>query len=144
MHVTPHIVVRGAAEAAEFYARAFGAEERRRIPVPDGRLMSVELRFGESTVMLADEFPEMGVVSPLSLGGSASVLQIQTGDVDALWERAVAAGATVLHPLADAFWGERHGQVTDPFGHRWGLAQHVRDVPDEEVAAAAAAMFSTS
>jgi PhnB protein len=144
MHVTPHIVVRGAAEAAEFYARAFGAEERRRIPVPDGRLMSVELRFGESTVMLADEFPEMGVVSPLSLGGSASVLQIQTDDVDALWERAVAAGATVLHPLADAFWGERHGQVTDPFGHRWGLAQHVRDVPDEEVAAAAAAMFSTS
>ena len=142
MHVNPHIVVRGAAEAAEFYTRAFGAEERRRIPVPDGRLMSVELRLGDSTVMLADEFPEMGVVSPLSLGGSASVLQIQTDDVDALWERAVAAGATVLHPLADAFWGERHGQLTDPYGHKWGLAQHLRDVADEEVVAAAAALFS--
>jgi PhnB protein len=142
MHVTPHIVVRGAAEAAEFYARAFGASEHRRIPVPDGRVMSLELRLGDSTVMLADEFPEMGVLSPLSLGGSASVLQIQTDDVDALWERAVAAGATVLHPLADAFWGERHGQVTDPYGHRWGLAQHVRDVPDEEVVAAAAALFA--
>jgi PhnB protein len=142
MHVNPHIVVRGAAEAAEFYARAFGAEERRRVPVPDGRLMSVELHLGDSTVMLADEFPEMGVVSPLSLGGSATVLQIQTDDVDALWERAVAAGATVLHPLADAFWGERHGQLTDPYGHKWGLAQHLRDVPDEEVVAAAAALFS--
>ena len=142
MHVNPHIVVRGAAEAAEFYARAFGAEERRRIPVPDGRLMSVELRVGDSTVMLADEFPEMGVVSPLSLGGSATVLQIQTDDVDALWERAVAAGATALHPLADAFWGERHGPLTDPYGHTWGLAQHLRDVPDEEVVAAAAALFS--
>ena len=142
MHVTPHIVVRGAAEAAAFYARAFGAEERRRIPVPDGRLMSLELQIGDSTVMLADEFPEMGVVSPLSLGGSAGVLQIETGDVDALWERALAAGATVLHPLADAFWGERHGQVTDAYGHKWGLAQPVRDVPDEEVVAAAAALFS--
>jgi len=142
MHVNAHIVVRGAAEAAEFYARAFGAEERRRIPVPDGRLMSIELRLGDSTVMVADEFPEMDVLSPLSLGGSATVLQLQTDDVDALWERALAAGATVLHPLADAFWGERHGQVTDPYGHRWGLAQHVRDVPDAEVVAAAAAMFS--
>jgi len=142
MHVNPHIVVRGAAEAAEFYARAFGAQERRRVPVPDGRLMSVELRLGDSTVMLADEFPEMGVVSPLSLGGSASVLQIQTDDVDALWERAVGAGATALHPLADAFWGERHGQLTDPYGHKWGLAQHLRDVADEEVVAAAAALFS--
>src|SRR4051812_36659895 len=114
MHITPHIVVRGAVEAAAFYARAFGAEEVSRVPVPGGRVMSLELRIGDVTVMLADEFPEMGVLSPLSLGGTAVVLQIQTGDADALWARAVAAGATVLQPLQDAFWGERHGQLSDP------------------------------
>ena len=141
MHLTPHIVVRGAAEAAAFYQRAFGASERSRIPVPGDRLMSLELALGDSTVMLADEFPEMGVVSPLSLGGTATVLQINTDDVDALWERAVAAGAKVLHPLGDSFWGERHGQLLDPYGHKWGLAQRVRDVPHEEIVAAAAAMF---
>ena len=142
MHITPHIVVRGAVEAAAFYARAFGAEEVSRVPVPGGRVMSLELRIGDATVMLADEFPEMGVLSPLSLGGTAVVLQVQTADADALWARAVAAGATVLQPLRDAFWGERHGQLSDPFGHKWGIAQHVRDVPHAEVVAAAAALFS--
>ena len=141
MHLTPHIVVRGAAEAAAFYERAFGARERSRVPVPGDRVMSLELAIGDSTVMLADEFPEMGVLSPLSLGGTATVLQINSDDVDALWERAVAAGAEVLHPLGDSFWGERHGQLLDPYGHKWGLAQRVRDVPHEEIVAAAAAMF---
>jgi PhnB protein len=141
MHVTPHIVVRGAAQAAEFYERAFGAKERSRVPVPGGRIMSLELAVGDSTVMLADEFPEMGVVSPLSIGGTATVLQINTDDVDALWERAVAAGAEVLHPLSDGFWGERHGQLVDPYGHKWGLAQRVRDVPHDEIVAAAAKLF---
>jgi PhnB protein len=139
--ITPHIVVRGAARAAEWYAEALGAEERSRIPLPDGRLMSVELWFGDAPVMVADEFPEMGVVSPLTVGGTSTVLNLSTDDVEALWARALAAGAEVLHPLADAFWGDRHGQITDPFGHRWGLAQHVRDVPPEEVARAAAAAF---
>jgi PhnB protein len=141
MHLTPHIVVRGAAEASAFYARAFGAEERSRVPVPDGRIMSLELAVGDSTVMLADEFAEMGVLSPLTVGGTSVVLQINTDDVDALWERAVAAGASPLHELADGFWGERHGQLADPFGHKWGLAQRVRAVPHEEIVAAAARVF---
>jgi PhnB protein len=139
--ITPHIVVRGAARAAEWYAEALGARERSRVPLPDGRLMSVELWFRDSPVMVADEFPEMGVLSPLSVGGTSTVLNLRTDDVDALWERALSAGAEVLHPLENAFWGDRHGQITDPFGHRWGLAQHVRDVAPEEVASAAAAAF---
>jgi PhnB protein len=103
--------------------------------------MSVELRFGGSAVMVADEFPEMGIYSPQTVGGTSTVLNLHTEDVDALWRRAVEAGAEVLHPLQDQFWGDRHGQLTDPFGHRWGLAQHLRDVPPEEVVRAAAEAF---
>jgi PhnB protein len=139
--ITPHIVVRDAQRAVEWYAKALGAEERERIPLPSGKLMSVELAFGDSTVMLADEFPEAGILSPLSVGGTSVVLNISTDDVDALWQRALDAGAEVLHPLQDAFWGERHGQITDPFGHRWGLAQHLRDVAHDEVVRAAAEAF---
>jgi PhnB protein len=139
--VTPHIVVRDAARAATWYKAAFGAEERGRVPLPDGRLMSVELGFGGSTVMVADEFPEMGIVSPLAIGGTAVVLNLSTEDVDALWQQAVDAGAEVLHPLQDQFWGDRQGQVIDPFGHKWGLAQHLRDVSPEEIVQAAAAAF---
>ena len=104
MNITPHIVVRDADRAAAWYAQALGAEERSRIPLPGGKLMSVELAFGDSTVMVADEFPEAGVLSPLSVGGTSIVLNISTDDVDALWQRALDAGAEVLHPLADAFW----------------------------------------
>ena len=139
--ITPHIVVRDAAQAAEWYKQAFGAQERSRVPLPGGKPMSVELWFGDSAVMVADEFPEMDVVSPQTVGGTSTVLHRYTEDVDALWTRAVDAGAQVLHPLQDQFWGDRHGQVTDPFGHRWGLATHVRDVPPGEIARAAAAAF---
>jgi len=139
--ITPHIVVADAAAAADWYTRALGAEERERIEVPGGKLMQVELRFGDSAVMLADEFPELGVLSPLSIGGTATVLHLSTDDVDSLWQRAVEAGAEVRQPLSDAFWGERYGQITDPFGHRWGLAQHVRDVPRHELEEAVAALF---
>jgi PhnB protein len=139
--LTPHLVVRDAARAADWYAEALGAEEQSRVPLPGGKLLSVELRFGDSNVMLADEFPDLGVLSPQSLGGTYGALHIRTDDVDALWQRAVDAGAEVFHPLEDAFWGERFGQVIDPFGHRWGLAQHLRDVPPEEVAKAAAETF---
>ena len=139
--ITPHIVVRDAAQAAEWYKQAFGARERSRVPLPGGKLMSVELWFGDSAVMVADEFPEIGVVWPHTVGGTSTVLHLYTEDVDALWTRAVDAGAQVLHPLQDQFWGDRHGQLTDPFGHRWGLATHVRDVPPEEIARAAAAAF---
>lgn len=140
--VTPHIVVRGAAAASQWYQRALGAKERGRVPVPDGRFMQIELGFGASTVMLSDEFPEMGVISPLSLGGTVGALAIHTDDVDALWQRAVEAGAEVSLPLQEMFWGDRHGEIFDPFGHRWALAQHLRDIPAEEIAAAAAAMFT--
>lgn len=141
MNITAHIVVRDAERAVDWYSRALGAEERSRIPLPSGKLMSVELAFGDSTVMLADEFPEAGVLSPLSVGGTSVVLNVSTDDVDLLWKRAIDAGAAVLHPLEDAFWGERHGQITDPFGHRWGMAQHIRDVPHDEVVRAAAETF---
>jgi PhnB protein len=139
--LTPHIVVHDAAGAADWYARALDAQERQRVELPGGKIMSLELWFGESSVMVADEFPEMGVLSPLSIGGTAVVLNLLTDDVDALWARAQNAGAEVLHPLQDAFWGDRHGQITDPYGHRWGLAQHIRDVSPEEIARAAAEAF---
>ncbi|HEX6676353.1 MAG TPA: VOC family protein [Actinomycetes bacterium] len=139
--ITAHIVVRDAARAAEWYRRAFGAEERERIPVPGGKLMSLELRLGDSSLMIADEFPELGVLSPQSIGGTATVLHLSVDDVEPLWHRAVEAGAEVLQPLGDTFWGDRYGQVRDPFGHKWGLAQHVRDVPRDEVLRAAAVAF---
>ena len=139
--ITPHIVVRDAARAVDWYKKALSAKERSRIPVPGGKLMSVELRFGDSPVMVADEFPEMGVLSPQSIGGTPVVLNIYTEDVDRHWEQAINAGAEVLHPLQDQFWGDRHGQLTDPFGHRWGLAQRVQDVSPEETARAAAKAF---
>jgi PhnB protein len=139
--ITPHIVVRDAEHAARWYVEALGAELGNRVALPNGKFMQIELRFGDSQVMIADEFPELGVVSPLTLGGTYGALTIATSDVDAAWERALGAGAFVFHPLQDTFWGDRHGQLIDPFGHRWGLAQHVRDVPAEEVARAAAAAF---
>jgi PhnB protein len=142
MHtITPHIVVSDARAAADWYKQVLGAEERNRIELPGGKLMQVELWFGDSAVMLADEFPEMGVLSPLSVGGTATVLHLHTNDVAAIWNRAVDAGAEVRQPLHDAFWGERYGQITDPFGHRWGLAQRLRDVPRREIEEAVAAMF---
>jgi PhnB protein len=130
MAITPHIVVRGAERAAAFYRDAFGAEELNRIPTPDGRLMSVQLRIGDGLLHLADEFPELGVLAPPSIGGTAVVLA-----------QAVAAGAEVRQPLQEMFWGDLHGQLDDPFGHRWNVGQHVRDVPHQEIVAAAARLF---
>ena len=141
MTITPHIVVRDAARAGAWYSEALGAEEQGRIEVPGGKLMQVELDLGGATVMLADEFPDLGVLSPLAIGGTATVLHLVVDDVEAVWQRAVDGGAEVRQPLGDAFWGERYGQIVDPFGHRWGLAQHVRDVPREEVQRAATELF---
>jgi PhnB protein len=142
MPITPHIVVQGAERAATFYRDAFGAEEVDRIPTPDGRLMSVQLRMGGGMLHLADEFPEMGVLAPPSIGGTPVVLALDVADADAVFARAMVAGAEVRQPLADMFWGDRHGQLEDPFGHRWNIAQHLRDVPHDEVVAAAAKLFS--
>ena len=142
MSITAHIVVQGADRAAAFYQDAFGAEEIERIPTPDGRLMSVRLRITNSVLHVADEFPEMGVLAPPSVGGTAVVLALDVADAEAVFAQAVAAGAVVRQPLQDMFWGDRHGQLDDPFGHRWNVDQHLRDVPHDEVVAAAARAFS--
>ena len=142
MPITPHIVVQGAERAVAFYRDAFAAEEVDRIPLPDGRLMSVQLRIADGVLHIADEFPEMGVLAPPSIGGTPVVLALEVTDADTVFAQAVAAGAEVRQPLADMFWGDRHGQLDDPFGHRWNIAQHLRDVPHEEVVAAAARAFA--
>lgn len=139
--VTPHIVVRGAGRAADWYQQALGAAVGSRIQLPDGRHMQIELTFGDSQVMIADEFPEYGAVSPQTLGGTYGALTIAVPDVDRAWQRALEAGATEFHPLQDGFWGERHGQILDPFGHRWGLAERIEEVSADEVARRAAALF---
>jgi PhnB protein len=139
--ITPHIIVRDVIGAARWYARAFGAEERSRVPLPGGKVMAIELAFGVSTVMIADEYPDQGIVSPLAFGRTYGALQITTDDADALWARALHAGAKVFHPLADVFWGARQGQVIDPFGHSWGISQHLRKVSPDEIARGAAKAF---
>jgi PhnB protein len=141
MPVNAHLVVQGAVQAAAFYRDAFGATELTRIPTPDGRLMSLQLRLSGSVLHLADEFPEMGVLAPPTIGGTPVVLALEVDDAEAVFAQAVAAGAQVRQPLGDTFWGDLHGQVEDPFGHRWNISQHVRDVPHAEVVAAAAALF---
>ena len=142
MAITAHIVVKGAERAVAFYRDAFGAEEIERIPTPDGRLMSVQLRLNDAVLHLADEFPEMGVLGPATFGGTAVVLTLDVDNADAVFALAVAAGAEARQPVQDMFWGDRHGQIEDPFGHRWNVSQHVRDVPHDEVVAAAAQLFS--
>jgi PhnB protein len=141
MSISAHIVVQGAERAAEFYRDAFGAREVDRIPVPDGRFMSIRLRIADSVLHIADEFPEMGVLAPPSIGGTPVVLALNVADAEAAFAQAVAVGAQVRQPLADMFWGDRHGQLTDPFGHRWNISQHLRDVPHDDVVAAAARLF---
>lgn len=139
--ITPHIVVPDAAAGAQWYSRALGAQERSRITLPDGRAMTLELRLGDSAVMVASEFPDIGVLSPLSIGGTATVLQIYSEDVASLWKRALDAGARELHALGETFWGDLHGQLADPFGHRWNLAERIREVSADELARGAAAAF---
>jgi uncharacterized glyoxalase superfamily protein PhnB len=122
VRVTAHIVVPDAIAASQWYTQAFGAVERSRTELPGG-VMTTVVGFGEDDVHVASEFPDAGVLSPLTIGGTATVLQLETDDADALWAQALAAGAEVRHELADQSWGERHGQLTDPFGHRWNVAQ---------------------
>jgi uncharacterized glyoxalase superfamily protein PhnB len=141
--LTPHLVVRNAAQAIEFYKRAFGAEVRGvSHHSPDGKITHAELKIGDSILMLADEFPEANCLSPQALGGSPITLHIYVEDVDTAFSRAVAAGATVTMPLADQFWGDRYGQLVDPFGHRWSLATHKQDLTHEEIRKAAEAVFA--
>jgi PhnB protein len=129
MHtVTPHLVCRGAAAAIDFYKRAFDATELSRLPGPNGRLMHAMIRIGDSTVMLIDEMPECGGLSPLSLKGTPVAIHLYVEDADALAAQAVRAGVKTILPVTDMFWGDRYGVFDDPFGHRWSIATHVRDV----------------
>lgn len=130
---TPYLIVKGGAAALDFYAAAFGAVELMRMPGPAGKVAHAEFKIGDSPVMVADEHPEMGFVGPETLGGSPVGLCLYVEDVDAAFERAVAAGATVMRPLADQFYGDRSGTLKDPFGHVWTLSTHKEDVSPEEM-----------
>ncbi|MBC7833631.1 MAG: VOC family protein [Phycisphaerales bacterium] len=141
--ITPHLIIKGAAKALDFYKKAFGAEEVMRLACDQtGALMHAEIRIGNAVVMLADEFPSMGAISPSTLGGSGVTIHLYVQDVDAAFKKAVAAGATGVMPPMDMFWGDRYSKVTDPFGHTWSIATHTRDVTPQECKAAMAAMMS--
>jgi len=140
--ITPHLVCAGAAAAIDFYVRAFGAVEAGRLAGPDGRLMHAMIRIGDSPLMLVDEMPEFGSLGPKALKGSPVTLHLYVMDVDATVAQAVAAGARVTMPVADMFWGDRYGQLEDPFGHHWSVATHIRDLTSEEIAAAMAGAFA--
>ena len=139
--LTSHLVTRDPNAASAWYCSVLGAVEMSRITLPSGQVMTIELRFGDSELHIADEFPDVGIISPLTLGGTYGALHLAVNDVDSVWAKALGAGATEHEPLHDAFWGDRTGQFIDPFGHRWAVDQHLRDVPHEEVVRLAAEAF---
>jgi PhnB protein len=140
---TPYLTLRGAAQAIDFYQRAFGATESMRMPSPDGsRIMHAELRVGDSVIMLSDEFEGGRSRSPQAVGATTGHVFLYVPDVDAAFARAVDAGATAAMPVQDMFWGDRYGRVVDPFGHEWSLATHKEDVSPEEMGRRAATAFS--
>jgi PhnB protein len=131
--ITPYLIVAGGAKALEFYGRAFGAIERERMQDPSGKIRHAEISIGDSRVMLADEHPEIGALGPATIGGSPVSLHLYVEDVDAVVGQAVAAGATLTRPVADQFYGDRVGGITDPFGHRWFIATHKEDLTSAEI-----------
>jgi len=138
--VIPYLVVDGAADAIDFYTKVLGATERMRMPGPADTVGHAELQLGSGMIMLADEFPDMGAKGPKSFGGSPVTISVYVEDVDDVFGRAIAAGATEVRPVADQFYGDRSGQFDDPFGHRWSVASHVEDVSAEEMAKRASEM----
>lgn len=134
--VTPHLVCENAAKAIDFYTKAFGAEEIMRLPGPDGRLWHASVRIFGAPVMLVDEMPEMGSLGPKALKGTTVTVHLNVPDVDAVFERAVKAGATAKMPPADMFWGDRYGVIEDPFGHKWSIATHIKAMTVDEIKAA--------
>jgi PhnB protein len=140
--VTPYLHVDGAAAAIEFYEKVLGAKERMRLPGPDDKLGHAELEIGNSVVMLADEYPDMGVLGPKSVGGTAVTLHVYVDDVDAVFQAALDAGASSRRELENRFYGDRVGEFEDPFGHRWSVATHVEDVPEDEMEKRAAEVMS--
>ncbi|RME61876.1 MAG: VOC family protein [Alphaproteobacteria bacterium] len=141
--LAPHLIVAGAAEAIDFYRQAFGAEEMIRIPGPGGKLMHAAVSINGSMVMLVDENIGCGMLGPKSLKGSPVTIHLNVEDVDAFVARAVKAGATLTMPVADMFWGDRYGQIEDPFGHKWSVATHQRDMTETELKQAAKAAMAT-
>ena len=140
--VTPLLVVQGASAAIEFYKNAFGAQERSRSLGQDGAsIVHAELRIGDSIILLCDEFPHLGITSPRTLGGSPVTLHLYVENVDTLWRQALNAGAQVMLPLEDTYWGDRYGKVIDPFGYPWSLATRRRELTPEEIAERAKAAF---
>ena len=131
--VMPYLIVDGAGDAIDFYCSVFGATERVRMPAPGDKVGHAELEIGDSLIMLADEAPEMNAVSPRTVGGTPVSLYVYVEDVDSVFDAAVQAGAKALQPVEDKFYGDRSGQFEDPFGHHWGVASHVEDVPPEEM-----------
>jgi PhnB protein len=136
--ITPYLCVDGASAAIEFYSEVFGATERMRIDDPDGRIGHAELQLGDSVLMLADEYPDLGIRGPKTIGGTPVTLSVYVEDVDSVVDRAVKAGAKMLRPVEEKFYGDRAGQFEDPFGHRWSVATHVEDMSPEEMAKRAA------
>lgn len=141
--VTPYLAVDGASAAIEFYTTVLGATERMRMPAPGDRVGHAELQIGDSMIMLADEFPEMGNKGPKTIGGSPVTLSVYVEDVDAVFAKALEAGATSLRDVEDQFYGDRSGQFEDPFGHRWSVSTHVEDVPPDEMERRAAAAMGS-
>jgi PhnB protein len=131
--ITPYLVINGAAKAMAFYQQSFGATELARMDGPGGKIMHAEMKFGDSPIMLADEFPERGIKGPQSYGGTPVGILFYVPDVDTVFNRAIAAGAKVDRPLADQFYGDRSGTLIDPFGHKWTIATHTEDVPPDEM-----------
>jgi uncharacterized glyoxalase superfamily protein PhnB len=131
--ITPTLTVKDAAGAIDFYKRAFGAQEIRRMPSPDGKIMHAELKIGDSMIMLNDEFPEMGCLSPETLNGVASSIFLYVLDVDASYKKAVDSGAHPIMPPSDMFWGDRFSKIKDPFGQQWSIATHIEDLTDKEI-----------
>lgn len=137
--VTPYLIIKGAAAALEFYKKAFGAVELMRLEAPGGKIGHAEIRIGDSPVMLADEFPEMGAISPQTLGGAGVSLMVYVEDVDARFRQAIQAGGTEVRPVQDQFYGDRSGTLKDPFGHQWTIGTHTEDLTPEEIGQRAAA-----
>jgi len=131
---TPYLAIDGAADAIEYYKKAFGAKERLRMEAPGGKIGHAEIEIGDSIVMVADTFPQSSTKAPSELGGTTAGVFLYVEDVDAVVKQAVDAGATVTMEVADQFWGDRFGSIKDPFGHSWSIATHVEDVPEEEMA----------
>jgi len=142
--VTPYLVVTNTGNAIEFYKEAFGATESMRLTSPDGKVLHAEILIGDSPIMLCDECPDWNALSPQTIGGTAVSIMLYLEDVDIVVDRAVAAGATLIMPVADQFWGDRMGTISDPFGHKWSIATHTEDVAPEEIEVRSKALFGAA